>query len=115
MRINRQVTVSAGTPVNIWTGTGTADTVPAMARAVLIQMKHGGTGIGYVMAGISRNRTPSASNSSDLTAELAPASATAPGGSYSDESEQMGIDVNSIWVDGSVTSDVIVVSIDLKV
>lgn len=115
MRINKAVTVTAGTPVNIWTGTNSADTVPVMARSVFIQMKHAGTGLGYVLAGISRNRTPSTSNSSDLTAELAPATATAPGGSYSDDSELMGIDANSIWVDGSVTGDVIIISFDLKV
>lgn len=115
MRVNRSITITSGTPVNVWTGTGAAETTPVMARAILLQMKHGGTGIGYVLAGISRNRVPSASNSADLSAELAPASATAPGGGYSDSAEVTGIDVSRIWIDGSVSGDVVICTVDLKV
>lgn len=113
MRVNTQITITAGTPVNLLTGLTTAYTGPPVyASRVFIQMKHGGTGLGYVMDGIYQ-RVPSASAASDLTAELSPASSTAPGGSYEDWDKAMdrgGVDISQIWIDGSHSTDVVLAS-----
>lgn len=104
-RYNRTIVVTAGTPIRLTAATRT------LAREISIQMAVGGTGPGYVMAGISNGRTPSASNSIDLTAQLAAATASAPGSQYSDTNEK-GIDISQIWVDGSTNGDPITISWD---
>lgn len=104
VRYNRTITIAAGTPVQI-------STTSRLARAVFIQMAINGSGYGAVMAGIYNNRTPSKTASTDLTAQLAPATAAAPGGSYSD-ANPLGIDLSTIWVDGSNTGDTVIVSYD---
>lgn len=125
MRVNKTITITAGTPVNIFTGGAAADpdyTDPRghLASRVFIQMLHGAGdtfGLGYVMAGITRARVPAIANAGDVTAELAPASTTSPGGDYSDRDDANpmgGIDVNEIWVDGTNTGDTVKVSYDLK-
>lgn len=106
VRYNRTITVTAGTSIQLTT------TSRYLVRAIFIQMAIGGSGYGAVMAGIVNGRTPSKSTSGDLTAQLAPASATAPGSSYSD-SNQLGIDLSTIWVDGSNSGDTIIVSYDV--
>lgn len=129
MRINEVLTVSASGAINILTGLNAVQMVGVgrvqrtMASRLIIQMVTGGTGRGYVMAeilgvqsdGISP-RIPVNNVSTDVTSELAPATATAPGGSYSDSyywgSGEGGIDVSRIWVDGSNVSDKIRVSYD---
>ncbi len=130
MRINKTFTVTANGAINLVTGADavamvTYGAVPrTMVRALIIQMKHGGTGLGYVMDGIYgvqaadgvSPRIPSAATDSDVTAELAPATATAPGGSYTDFFElpngAAGTDVSRMWVDGAVPGDKIKVSYD---
>lgn len=132
MRINVTITVTAAGAVNVISGlnaTTAAGAAPSlfprtMARALLIQMVHGGTGRGYVMDGIygvqpaalTSPRIPSAAVASDVTAELAPAAATVPGGTYSDSyvlpNGAGGIDISKLWVDGSVPGDLIKVSYD---
>lgn len=107
-RINKSITVTAGTPIQVASSR-------ILASEILIQMATGGTGLGYICAGIPTGTTPSAScgGAGQLTAQLAPASATAPGGSYSDSAsfkEGIGIDVSMIWVDGGHSGDVILVT-----
>jgi hypothetical protein len=117
MRINRSITVVAGTPINVATGLSTAATAndKLMVNRVSCQMKHGGTGYGLVLGGIVAGRIPAAANSLDLTWEMGPAGATAPGGSWSDDDGTRGIDLSTIWVDGSNSGDKILVSYDQRV
>lgn len=110
-RINQTFTITAGTPICVGTGTTTSQRAPIYAARVFVQMQTGGTGVGYVMDGINYPRVPSHSNSTDLTATLAAASSSAPGGSYSDTSEpNKTMDVTRLWLDGSHTGDTITVS-----
>lgn len=129
MRINAKFTVTASGPINIVTGlngTQMANAAPIprlMARSLFIQMLPGGTGLGYVMDGIygvqangTSPRIPSAAVATDVSADLAPATASAPGGSYSDwyslPNGAAGIQVDKTWIDGSVPGDTIKVSYD---
>lgn len=120
MRVNHTYTVTSGTPINMATGTSGApssgDFQPVYASRVFIQMLHGGTGLGYVMDGIPPGTTPAAGTNGHLTAELAAASLTAPGGSYSDADPNVagGIDIRRLWIDGSHSGDTVMVSMDLK-
>lgn len=113
------VTISPGTPFNALTGlsaTQMANCGPqpkTPVRALFIQMLHGGTGRGIVMDGIYgfqadgiSPRIPSASTPTDVTAELAAATATAPGQNYTDACD----DISRIWVDGTVSGDTVKVS-----
>ena len=109
MQINKTFTVVAGTPIQVETN----DKV--LADTILIQMMVGGSGVGYVMDGILAGRTPSASNDYDLSAQLAPASPTAPGGTWTKENWRHGIRVSQIWVDGATSGDKIKVSYDQQV
>ncbi len=128
-RINESITVAAGTPLNLATAMTSAQMVTKgygylpqkPVSQLFIQMKTGGTGRGYVMTGIRGQtsatqlwRVPDAAVSGDLTAELAPATATAPGGSYSDQPVDGSVDLSQCWVDGSHTGDVITVSYNTK-
>ncbi len=128
-RQNFTVTVIAGTPINLATAMTSAQMLAAgytyvprkMINRILVQLLIGGTGAGYVMDGIrgvtsaaQQWRVPAATTSTDLTAQLAPASATAPGGSYSDSDNEHGIDISGCWVDGSHTGDTLQVSFDSR-
>lgn len=128
-RFNKAITVVAATPINVATGMTSAQMVTAgfsqiprqLVKRVFLQMKVAGTGLGYVMDGIRGQtsatqqwRVPASSVSGDLTAQLAPATATAPGGSYGDSDPNAGIDLSQTWIDGSVNGDVITVSYDTK-
>lgn len=105
VRVNRTITVAAGTPVRL-------ATTHIYAAKIFIQMQTGGSGRGFIMAGIPSGTTPAATTSAHLTAELSPATATGPGGSYSD-SDYSGIDLSLIWVDGSNTGDKITFSYEV--
>lgn len=79
-RVNLTVTISAGTPVHVWT-----QSTPYFVNELLIQPQPGASvGLIYVMAGIGNSRTPASTASSDLTATLCAATATVPGCTYSD-------------------------------
>ncbi len=110
-RVNITITITAGTPVQI-------SAQPKIANRIFVQMVTGGTGRGYVMDGIPVGVTPDPTVSGQLTAELAPATATAPGGTYTDggpgttAATNGGIDLQRFWVGGSNTGDKIIVSYD---
>lgn len=112
-RINRTITITSGTPIQL-------ATVPTYANRVFIQMLSGGTGIGYVMdmSNYLTSVTPNHSTSGHLTAQLQPASSTAPGGSYSDAADSAPgsgpIDISRIYIDGSNSGDTVVISYDLR-
>lgn len=130
MRVNKQVTVTASGPLNILTGlNGTlmihsGPVARTMCRALSIQMKAGGSGLGYVMDGIYgvqddgvSPRIPDKTQSTDVTAQIgASPSATQPGGQYGDAyvlpNGAAGVDVSRTWVDGSNNGDVITISYD---
>jgi hypothetical protein len=120
LRVNTKYTITAGTPINLATGTSSAPSAgnfqPAYATRIFIQMLHGGSGLGYVMDGIPPGTTPAVSTNGHLTAELAAASLTAPGGSYSDSDPNPagGIDIRKLWIDGSNSGDTVSVSVDYK-
>ncbi len=128
-RINQTITVAAGTPVNAATGLTSAQMITAgftfiprlMINRYSVQMLIGGTGAGYVMDGIrgvtsatQQWRVPSHTVSTDLTAQLGPATATAPGFQYSDTDNEHGIDLSLVWLDGSHTADTIQLSYDTR-
>ncbi len=115
MRINRTFTVGAG-PFNVASGltTAAAETNRTIATRVFIQMLTAGTGLGYVMDGIRPGRVPSILTAADVTAELAPATATAPGGTYED-ADPAGIDLSRLWIHGAHAGDTIKVSYVPKV
>jgi hypothetical protein len=111
-------TVTSGTPIQLTTAHVVID-------SMVIEMLKGGTGIGYVCAGIPGGTTPSskcsgtASNAtfgttSQLGAQLASATSTAPGGSYSYPLPVPGLDASTFWVDGDSTSDTILISVHVK-
>lgn len=112
-RVNRTITITAGTPVQI-------ATVTTQCNRIFIQMLAGGAGIGYVMdmSAYNPGKVPDSSVSGNLTAQLAPATNTAPGGWYTDMAlpgqGTAPIDVSRIWVDGSNSGDTVVVSCDIR-
>jgi hypothetical protein len=101
-RFGRIITVTAGTPIRL-------ATVRTIAARIMIQMLSGGTGRGYAMDGVPEGTTPVALTWP--TVQMAPATATAPGGTYTDtDSVGSSIDLSRIWVDGSQTGDTMVVT-----
>ena len=119
MRTNRTITVAAGTPVNLATGGTTAlakGVQPMWVSRVFIQMLVGGSGYGIIYDGVLPGRLPNAAGSAspDVTAHLAASpSAVAPGGSYGDGDQfrdEVAIDANQIWIDGSHSGDLIAAS-----
>lgn len=110
-RVNKEFTIVAGTPRNVATEVTTAviTDIPYLVTRIFIQMKTAGTGLGYVMADVPRGTVGSQSNTKHKTAELAPATATAPGASYSD-TDPGGIDISLMWIDGSVSGDKVIIS-----
>ncbi len=99
--------ITSGAPVQVTTQTG------LIATEIIIQPQPSSTvGLVYVMAGVY-NRTPSKSNSADLTATLCAATSTLPGCTYSDGSTNQvtsGIDPSSIWIDVATTNTPVTVS-----
>lgn len=106
-RINQSLMITSGSPIQI-APTGT------IADELLIQPATGSTvGTVYVMAGIAAGRTPSKSNATDVTAQLAAATSTTPGQAYSDGTtvqQSAGVNVGAIWIDVATTNTVVLVS-----
>lgn len=106
---NQRITITAGTPVQV-------SAAHIKVHSILIQMRTGGTGRGYILRPLP-GVTPSASNGADLSAELAPATATAPGGAWSDNDDtpfgtRKDIYLDAIWIDGSNSTDTVTVTYD---
>lgn len=112
-RINQTLTITAGTPIQL-------ATKYTPINRLLIQALTGGTGLVYVMdmSGYLSTVTPNPATSGHLTAQLAPATSTAPGGSYSDATDATPgsgpIDLSRIYIDGAHSGDTVVVSYDLR-
>lgn len=108
-RFSERITVTAGTAIQI-------SKQQIFAKRLFIQMAVGGTGYGCIIAAPNGTTGLACSSTAFLVAQLAPASSTAPGGSYSDPNGAPGgislpdIDLSTIFLDGSVNSDPITVS-----
>lgn len=116
MRINRIITLN-GSPQLVGSFFNAQPNAPFYADRVFIQMLTGGVNLGYVMDGIPYGTSPTVSTVTQLTAQLAAASASAPGGSYSDTAyvnNGGGIDLNQMWVQGT-NNETLVVSANLHV
>ena len=131
MRIQTTFTGNSGpTPVQVSTLSAfNADlSKPLIADRILIQMKAGATvGLGYVIDGVyfstqttndntapTNPTAPTRSGSSPV--ELAAATSTVPGGTYTDEAYQKdgaGIDLRKLWVDAD-NGVVMTISVDLR-
>lgn len=116
MRINRTFTVGVN-PICVSTETGASDGIRLIADRVFIQMLPvaGGGGLGYVMDGIRPDRVPSIALAGDVTAVLASATATDPGGGYSDSDAHGGIDLSLLWIHGAQVGDTIKFSAKLRI
>jgi hypothetical protein len=126
MRVNVTITITAGTPINLAVAMGfttaalLAKAPPIPVNRCVVQMLIGGTGCGYVMnmEQYAPGKTPVATTSGHLTAQLAPATATAPGGSFSDFVSGAPAcgpgDLTKLWVDGSNSGDTLAASADLR-
>ena len=118
MRINRVVTLT-GSPQQIselfgFNNAGQQGT-PMYIQRIFCQMLIGGTNPGYIMDGYQGSSTPDPTGD-DLTAQLAPASASAPGGSYSDTSPENyggGIIGSQFYIQGTA-AEKMVVSVNIK-
>lgn len=105
-RFKSLITITAGTPIMV-------TDKPKFADRILIQMRTGGTGRGYVYDDIPDGMTPAQiAAGGDVPVELAPADSEGPGGVYEDTGN---IDLSGIAIDGAVTGDVVLVSAHLKI
>ena len=107
-RYKALITVTAGTPIFAASGP-----TPILADRILIQAKSGGTGkiliYDDVPAGMSAAQVAAGG---DVPVELGPATATAPGGSYTDSGT---IDLRMVAVDGLTSGDLCLVNAHLKI
>jgi hypothetical protein len=89
---------------------------PKIVTRFVIQTRASGTGTVYIFLGVPSGTTPSISTFPYQ--ELAPPANGAPGGSLSDRidiTDDMGIDLSSVWIDGSHTGDVVAWSANFKI
>jgi hypothetical protein len=119
MRINTTVTLTPGTPLNVAAQFTAQPGAPLYADRVFIQMRHGGTGLGYVLdlSALKAGTTPDKTHANQVASELDIAGATGPGGSWGDTKSPQdgnGIDLNQMWVDGD-QADPCLISVNLRV
>ena len=109
-RKNFTKTITSGTPIQV-------STTPLTVDRYIIQMAIGGTGYGLICI-VPVGTTPAAScgTAGQLSGQLAPASTTAPGGSWSDSVATPGgsINLQTVWIDGSHSGDVVTISANVK-
>ncbi len=109
-RKNFKLTVNSGVPVQV-------SSTPLTVDRYVIQMAKGGTGVGYICI-VPVGTTPASkcSTAGQLAGQLAAATSTAPGGSWTDFVAVPGgsIDLRTVWVDGDTSSDVMTVSANVK-
>ena len=82
-----------------------------LADRLSVQMKTGGSGIGYLLCS-NTGGIPSKANDADIVVELAAATLTAPGVAYQERQPGGGnaIDMSAYWVDGAHAGDLVRVS-----
>jgi hypothetical protein len=120
-RVNRTLTPNAGAiRLSDFVTAATAGELlaPLWVNKLSIQMKHGGSGIGYVFLGIKNGATPTLPPiDGQLSLELEPATATAPGGQVSDSKFGSGVlsgteDVTKCWIATANSGDSMIVTYD---
>jgi hypothetical protein len=121
-RFNRTYTIEAN-PIRL-SDNATAATVgeilpPKYVVNFFVQALHGGSGLIWVSTGIPNGVTPAVPpTDGQLTSELSPATATAPGGSYNQNQSAFGsmlagtVDLTRAWISGANAGDTVVVSYD---
>lgn len=108
-RINQQITITAGTPIRV---SGSK----YLVNRLFVQSRATNTGLIYIMMGVPTANACSASNTTQLTAELGPGSTTSPGQSFSDPQGANGNspadaeDLGQMCIDGTVNGDRVLVS-----
>ena len=111
-------TISAGTAVRLISNPSKAN--PVMANSLFIEPLHGGTGLVYVLYAPPDVTCTNGGAGTTFVAELAPATSTAPGQSFTFPSngtaaaEASGTDIRSWCIDGSHTGDTVAVSWNLR-
>ncbi len=113
-RVNRLLTVvTSGTPVEVTTNRN------LIADRLLIQAPLGATvGVGYICV-VPVGTTPHSkcSTAGELGGEIAAATSTAPGGSYSDTSpttQTPGIQMATIWLDSDTSGTPYIISYNVR-
>lgn len=107
------VTVSAaGTPVNLATNATSANpkgSAPIWVKKLRVQALVGSsTAYGYLLTA-PQGTTPAHGTSGQLLEQIAPATTTVPG-IPTQELEDSGTDLNTLWVDASHSGDTFVAS-----
>lgn len=108
-RWNYQITVTAGTPQRI-------SPVLFPIDRLMIQSRSGNTGKVYIMLGVPVAKTCSATDTTQLSAELGPGDTLHPGGSLSDPQGANGNapaefeDLSLACIDGTVSGDKVIVT-----
>jgi hypothetical protein len=120
-RFNRTLTIGSG-PVRLSDGATAAVAGEVLPPQYVVnfsaQMVHGGSGLGYITLGAANGYTPNQANDGDLTAEIAPATSTAPGGFFYQNQQAYGsplagtVDLARAWIGGSNPGDKMVLSWD---
>lgn len=110
-QVSRVVTFTTGTAVRV----ASTDT---LVNSIFIQMLHGGTSLGYVLFA-DPAVTCLAATAGHLVAELSPATATGPGGSYAFPSNgaaqsQSGGTNARFWCAQGTTGDQAVISYNVR-
>lgn len=110
-QVSRTVTFTTGTAVRISNN-------DVQANSIFVQMLHGGTALGYVLFA-APDVTCALATAGQLVAEMAPATATAPGGTFnfpSNSTAQSGSSGTNVhfWCVGGTTGDTAVISYNVR-
>jgi len=103
------LTITAGTPIRLAIKSTLVD-------RLFVQNRHNSTGLVYVMLGVPAATACSATDPSQLTAELGPGTSTSPGNSLSDPQGANGNtpsdreDLAMACIDGTHSGDTVIVS-----
>jgi hypothetical protein len=108
-RLKALVTVTAGTPIFV------ANT-QTLVDSVMVIMMQNGSGVGRVYDDVAPGTLPANVAANETPVPLAPATASAPGGTVLYTAPANGsLDLQSFAFDGSVTGDTILVDAHLKI
>ena len=107
-RYKALITITAGTPIFVASGP-----TPILADRFFVQALHAGTGRILFFDDVPLGMTAAqVAAGGDVAIELAPATATAPGGNYADLGT---IDLRKVAVDGSSSGDTCLFDAHLKI
>lgn len=124
-RINKTIALTTSAVIRVWdlvtaapAGEAAQPLPPQNCINFNAQMQHGGTGnLGYILLGAKPGYTPNPATNGDLSAEIAPSTSTAPGGSFYQNQSSFGsplagtLDLTRTYVAGS-TGDSMIVTYD---